>query len=253
MLCNLPRNLSESSISFGSDTALNDPSPSAETQVSPSVIALGSPFVQRPPCGQEDATGPAFNAARADAVPLSPDVASLRANTAPLLPHVATAHGDADSPRVDAVPPCAEAGLPPMPPDGPSAACATPRIPRPYLFSPVYLPTPIGGFPPVHRSDPQSLTLNLHPKLLEDWLRCRPSTSAGVQVYGVGYPSSENAKIITDGIRAALIAITRCHAIEVAAPIAAVDDHGAPLLPLPTTYLAYNIPEDIAARLSTLR
>lgn len=65
------------------------------------------------------------------------------------------------------------------------------------------------------------------------------------------YPSSETAKVITSGIRDALIAITKCHSVEVAAPIAAKDAHGDPLIPLPTVYFAYNLTEYAATRLKT--
>ncbi|KAJ3011303.1 hypothetical protein NUW54_g2218 [Trametes sanguinea] len=116
-------------------------------------------------------------------------------------------------------------------------------------FSLIYLPTPVGGFPRVHRSDPESLTQNIHPQQLEDWLGHRQSTCVAIQVYGVGYPSSEAAKVVTDGIKDALVSLTKCATVEVSAPIAARDKRGDLTYPLSATYFAYNITEAAATEL----
>lgn len=146
---------------------------------------------------------------------------------------------------VHAAPP--RAASPPARPQADRASPPNVHISHP--LAPIYLPTPIGGFPVVHRSDPRSLTRNLDAKQLADWMDHPRSTSIAVQVYGLEYPTLETQKATTDGIRDALVAITRCRTIEVASPIAAKDDLGEPLLPLPSTYFAYNMWADVAARL----
>ncbi|KAH9856396.1 hypothetical protein C2E23DRAFT_699855, partial [Lenzites betulinus] len=116
-------------------------------------------------------------------------------------------------------------------------------------FRMIFLPTPIGGFPTIHRSEPRALTRNLHPQQLRDWEGRQSSTTVGVQVYGLGYPSSEAATAITAAIKASFVEITGCPTVEVAAPIAARDESGDTIFPLPTTYLAYNLTEKVATKL----
>ncbi|KAI0323374.1 hypothetical protein GY45DRAFT_1264669 [Cubamyces sp. BRFM 1775] len=137
--------------------------------------------------------------------------------------------------------------VPPSPSPSPSPSPAQPSGRT--LFSPIFLPPPLEGFPPVHRSDPMALTRNIHPGQLQDWLNNTQSTCAALQIYGVGYPSVDRAEAITSGLRAALVAITGCYAVEVAAPIAARDEHDELLFPLPATYFAYGLTEEAATRL----
>ncbi len=190
-----------------------------------SVPALGSPFVERPPpslsCEGAPSPGPAFvGGPRTSAAHWEPDSVS---GSRPSLP-VRADRGRTTPPNCDAPP-------------------------NAHSFSPTFLPTPTGGFPVIHRAHPDSLTRNLHPQQIQDWENLRASTTVAIQVFAVGYPSLESARTITHGLQTALVDLTRCPAVEVAAPIAARDANGDPLFPLPTTYLAYNLTEEVASRL----
>ncbi|KAJ8461945.1 hypothetical protein ONZ51_g11216 [Trametes cubensis] len=120
---------------------------------------------------------------------------------------------------------------------------------RPSSFSPIYLPLPLDGFPLIHHSDPFFLTRNLHPDQHRDWLNHRQSTSAALQIHGMGYPTVGRAQFITNGLRSALVAITGCRTVEVAAPIVGRDEQDRLHFPLPATYFAYNLTEAAASKL----
>lgn len=105
----------------------------------------------------------------------------------------------------------------------------------------------------MYRSDPESLTRNIDARQLAEWKSRSQRTSAGIQVYGVHYPTPNVAKHTTDGIQKALSALTKCTTVEVSAPIAAQDENGDDLLPRPATYFAYNLTEEAAAKLKKQR
>lgn len=201
----------ESSDSLGIDSTSSpvDVSMRVENPGSPAIPVLGSPFVERQPVPP----------GRPDSARPAPDSPA----------HITAATS--------------------LPRRGDEGRATPPNFLQPPPFAEISLPTPIRGFPSIHRSHPRSLTRNLDPLQLLDWLDRRASASVGVQVYGVGYPSLETAKAVTDALRDALIALTKCYTIEVAAPIAAKDDHGDHLVPLPSVFLAYNMTEGVATRL----
>ncbi len=113
----------------------------------------------------------------------------------------------------------------------------------------IFLPTPSEGFPAIHAASPTALTQNIEPIQLRDWLARPSATCAAVQVYGFGYPSRDEAKIMVDRIRAAIVALTKCQTAEVAAPIAARGRDGELAHPLPATFLAFNLTEAAASEL----
>ncbi|KAI0649606.1 hypothetical protein C8Q79DRAFT_923151 [Trametes meyenii] len=120
-------------------------------------------------------------------------------------------------------------------------------------FAPIFLPVPIGGFPAIHRSDPDAIRRNIDPRQLAVWESFPQSTSAAIQVFGRGYPRTDEAKSDTDTIREVLVELTGCPDVEVAAPIA-VDSPitgGSAAFPGPVTYFARNLTEAAAAHLKT--
>lgn len=124
-----------------------------------------------------------------------------------------------------------------------------PETPMTFDFAPIYLPVPLGGFPPVHNATPDALTQNIDPTQLQDWQSRPPSTCVAVRVFGADYPSQYEAKAMVDRIRAGITALTRCKTVEVAAPLAARSISGELVDPLPVTFLAFNLPAQVASRL----
>ncbi|KAI0349689.1 hypothetical protein OH77DRAFT_1440281 [Trametes cingulata] len=116
-------------------------------------------------------------------------------------------------------------------------------------FALIFLPAPIGGFPVVYQAFPDALTCNVDPRQLRDWSSHPESTSTAVQVYGAGYPAHDEAKVMVDRIRGAVVALTGCSAAEVAAPIGVRGPDGELAHPPPTIYFVYRLDESATARL----
>ncbi|KAI0349528.1 hypothetical protein OH77DRAFT_1225859 [Trametes cingulata] len=147
---------------------------------------------------------------------------------------------------------------------GGTSPSSIPSVPSvlPCVFSPIFLPPPIGGFPKVHRAMPQALTLNLHPVQLRDWSARPRKTSAAVQIYGIHALQQGGAKIVIDRLRSGVVSITGCKAAEVAAPIAcqglaevavaSIASQAAdlrPTQPPACTFFLFNLSEFAASRL----
>ncbi|KAI0644442.1 hypothetical protein C8Q79DRAFT_913190 [Trametes meyenii] len=116
-------------------------------------------------------------------------------------------------------------------------------------FAPIYLPRPMGRFPAVHQASPTALTSGLDPIQLRDWLSQPTSTSAAIQISGIDYPTHEEATLVVNRLQSALIDLTGCKAIEVAAPIAARRSDSDLAHPLPSVFLAHNMSESATKRL----
>ncbi|KAI0349681.1 hypothetical protein OH77DRAFT_1431807 [Trametes cingulata] len=130
-----------------------------------------------------------------------------------------------------------------------SSACDLSSTPAPGEVEPAFLPTPIRGFPVVHKAFPSALTRNIDPRQLQDWLSYPSSTSSAIQVYDATCPTREEAYVLMAKIRGVLAKFTGCSAVKVSSPIGVRDFDGQLSYPSPSTFFICKLSEPVATRL----